>query len=189
MDAQTVTLLLQRVSKGDREALDGLIPLVYGHLRSIAANCFRGPAMAQTLQPTALVHEAFMRLLGDRGLEWRDRAHFLALSAKAMRQILADHARARRADKRGGARKRVALDAAAVPTPCAEIDLMQLNDALEELAELDARHAQMVEMRFFSGMTTEEVAEVLGVSRTTVNNDWRLIKAWLRARLEGTAAP
>jgi len=178
--------LLAALNRGDPAAAEQLLPLVYNQLRALAGGYFRDQP-PQTLEPTALVHEAFVRLIDGSGKGWADENHFLAVAALAMRQILSDHARRRRAAKRGGGWGRVTLGAAAGGAPSREVDLADLDDALTALAELDERHARIVQMRFLGGMTTEQVASVLGVSRTTVDNDWRVARAWLNARLGETS--
>ena len=177
--------LLAALNRGDSAAAEQLLPLVYNQLRALAGGYFRDQP-PQTLEPTALVHEAFVRLIDGSGKGWADESHFLAVAALAMRQILGDHARKRRAAKRGGEWQRITLGAAAGGVPSREVDLADLDDALSALAELDERHARIVQMRFLGGMTTEQVASVLGVSRTTVDNDWRVARAWLNARLGET---
>jgi RNA polymerase sigma factor (TIGR02999 family) len=190
-----VTTLLGRVAGGDRDAVDELFPVVYEQLRAMAGSFMRQQAVAHTLQPTSLVHEAYIKLLGPGGEALaagsRDRAHFLALAARAMRQILVDHARAKAADKRGGGGdgegwRRITLsDQEAGGTGATRvIDLLALEDALGELSGLDGRKAKLVELRFFGGLSGEEAAEVLGVSRATVANDWTFTRAWLARRLK-----
>jgi RNA polymerase sigma factor (TIGR02999 family) len=176
-----VTELLARVRSGEAAAQAELLPAVYGELRALAASYFRGRA-AQTLQPTALVHEAFLRLTRYDAGEVRDRSHFMAVAATAMRQILTDRARRRYAQKRGGAeRERVTLSGLAAGE--APVDLVALDDILTRLAALDERQARLVELRFYAGMTEDETAEVMGLSRRTVQNEWRKAKAWLAAEL------
>lgn len=157
---------------------------VYEPLRALAAACFRSQPPGHTLQPTALVHEVFVRIVGQRDAVWKDRAHFLAVCAKAMRGILVDHARAKGSVKRGGAeRERVPLDSALALAHEAEVDLLDLEEHLVLLADLNERQARIVECRCFSGMTIPEVAEALGVSPRTVDDDWAMARAWLSARL------
>ncbi len=178
------TQLLQAIGRGSKSAADALLPLVYDELRSIAERYFRGQPADHTLQPTALVHEAFLRLIDRTANHWKSEAHFLAVAATAMRQILVDHARSRATAKRGGKHRTLTLDEAALPqseTP--DEDLLALNDVLSQLGELDARQCRIVEMRFFGGMKVEEIAEVLGVAKTTVDNHWRAARAWLNVRL------
>lgn len=185
MDSATdATQLLNAIGQGSKSAADALLPLVYDELRSIAERYFRGQPADHTLQPTALVHEAFLRLIDRTADDWKSKAHFLAVAATAMRQILVDHARNRATAKRGGKRRPLTLDEAALPTGDApDGDILALNDALSRLGELDARQGKIVEMRFFGGMKVEEIAEVLGVAKTTVDNHWRAARAWLNVRL------
>jgi len=177
-----VTALLRRLRHGDGTAADALLPLVYGELRAIAGSYFRGSAANHTLQPTALVHELFLRLLDRTSPEFASRAHFVAVSSKAMRNILADHARKRRAAKRGGDHYRVTLTDA-LSAGAEVVDLLLLDEVLTRLSQQGERYAPVVEMRIFGGLTVAEIAEVLGVSRRTVDNDWRFAKAWLRVEL------
>jgi RNA polymerase sigma factor (TIGR02999 family) len=158
------------------------LPLVYQELRGLAGAMFRDQRANSTLQPTALVHEAFVRLIESERVDTRDRMHFRAVAASAMRQILADHARRRRALKRGGGATRVAWNEPASPGEPA-VDLVQLDDALERLARLDERQHRIVELRFFSGLEVDEVAAVLDVSTSTVEREWRAARAWLGGRL------
>lgn len=178
------TSALTDLGRGDASAVQRLLPLVYDELRALAGAFFRHQQPDHTLQPTALVHEAFFRLVDQTSVEWKDRAHFFAVAATAMRQILTDHARRRRAAKRGGHMQRITLDAAITPPTEMQIDLIVLDDALAELAGLDERRHQVVVMRFFGGLTVEEVARVLNVSKTTTEDDWRVARAWLGVRLE-----
>ncbi|MCG8405570.1 MAG: sigma-70 family RNA polymerase sigma factor [Phycisphaerales bacterium] len=185
---QTTQVLLQ-LGKGDPSAAGKLLPLVYDELRAMAEHYFRGQPTDHTLQPTALVHEAFLKLVDQTAVNWQGRAHFLAVSATAMRQILVDHARARAAAKRGGDRLQLTLDEALTPMgDSPDFDLLALNEALSQLAELDERQGRIVEMRFFGGMKVKEIAEVLGVAKTTVDNLWRAAQAWLNVRLRGESS-
>ena len=178
-----VSALLEAHRGGDPDALDRLMPVVYGELRRIAAYQLRAEREDHTLQPTALVHEAYLRLAGDRGATWQNRAHFFAVAARVMRHVLVDHARAHRRDKRGGGLIRLALDDVPEPTVAPEADIVALDDALGALAARDERKSRIVEMRYFGGLEIEEVAEVLGVSATTVRREWTLAKAWLRREI------
>lgn len=172
-----------------RELVDQLLPLVYDDLKRLAqAKMNREPGNA-TLEPTALAHETFMRLVDQSRVDWRGRSHFMAVAAQAMRRILVDHARARKRLKRGGARQRVELHADVASGGMAEVDLLELDDALEKLAELDPRQAKVVELRFFGGLSVEEVAESLAVSKRTVEGDWTMARAWLRRALAEGAEP
>ena len=178
------TRLLARVNAGDAAAADELLPVVYAQLRALAGSYFRNQAANNTLQPTALVHEAYLKLINVADRNWSDRVHFCAVAATAMRQILQDRARRRRTAKRGGDARRVPLSQVETPSGGSPIDLVALDDALERLKSLDARQARIVELRFFGGLTTEEVASVLHVSTRTVEQDWRRVRAWLSKELE-----
>jgi len=160
------------------------MPLLYNELRGLAVRQLRGKRGDHTLRPTALVHEAFLRLVHQREGALRNRAQFFALAAQAMRRVLLDHARARRAGKRGGDLERVTLDEGAVVEEPCELDVVALNAALEELHALDAGKVRLVELRFFAGLSVEEAADVLGVSPSTLAREWRLVKAWLYRRLQ-----
>ncbi len=169
------------------EAVRQLMPLVYEELRALAEKQLRSENAGHTLQPTALVHEVFMRLVEQSKVNWKGRAHFLAVSAQAMRRILVDHARTRGRAKRGGEWRRVVLGEQLVPPKLREVDSVALNDALEALATLDEQQARIVELRFFGGMSVAEVAHVLGVSKRKIEGDWTHAKAWLRAELSPEA--
>lgn len=173
------TKLLAELGNGDAAAAARLLPIVYDELRRLASHYFRRQRSDHTLQPTALVHEAFLRMIDQTRAQWKDRAHFFAVAAKAMRQILVNHAVAKNAEKRGGGRAKVALADDLAPADGNEFDAIALDDALKKLAELDERKARVVELRFFSGLSVEEVAEVLNVSVTTIEGDWRMARAWL----------
>lgn len=178
-----VTQVLTELTGGDKSAAARLLDVFYDELRALAGHCFQGMPAVHTLQPTALVHEAFVRITDRTGFEFKDRSHFFAVYATVMRRVLADHARNRRAQKRGRDWDRVALTN--IPTPAGgdEIDVLDLDEALERLAERSPRQARIVEYRFFSGMTVEEVGRVLGISRSTVEDDWRMARAWLSVQL------
>lgn len=178
-DPGEITRLLHELKRGDKEAEERLISLVYGELRRIARLHLRHESPDHSLQPTALVHEAYFRLTGTREIDWRDRAHFFAVSATIMRRILVDHARNRRASKRGDGWDPVSLDQAVLPVPERAPDLIALDQALTRLASLDERQSRIVEMRFFAGMNEEETGKALGISPRTVKRDWRIAKAWL----------
>lgn len=178
-----VTTVLIRLGLGDKEAAEKLLPLVYDHLRAQASAYFRGQGASHTLQPTALVHEAYLRLVKQDSVSWKDRAHFFAVAATAMRQILTDHARGRRVAKRGGGWKRVTLDAAVTPPSEPEIDTVVLDAALTRLAVFDERKHRVAILRFFGGLTVEEVAEIEAVSKSTVESEWRSARAWLSHEL------
>jgi RNA polymerase sigma factor (TIGR02999 family) len=180
--AKSVTALLQAWSGGDQEARDQLLPLIYAELRRRAASQLRRERHGHTLQPTALVHEAYLRLVGQK-VAWKSRAHFFALASEMMRRILVDHARGRKREKRDGAWTRVELDEAVAISERRDVDLILLDQALAELTALDPQHGRVIELRFFGGMTLEETAEVLGVSPATVKRDWSLARTWLYRRL------
>lgn len=177
------TLRLQRLATGDRAGADSLLSEVYDELRALAAAHLRRERVDHTLQPTALAHEAYLKLVGQHRVQWRDRSHFLAVAAQALRRILIDHARKRGASKRQRPVGQTGTDENA-PVVTSETDLLALDEALTRLAQLNQRQSQVIEMRFFSGMQYDEVAEVLGVSENTVKNDWRLARAWLQVALE-----
>jgi RNA polymerase sigma-70 factor (ECF subfamily) len=179
-----VTELLAAYRAGDGEAMDRLVPLVYAELRRMAARHLRRERGEHTLQPTALVHEAYLRMVDQRDAPWQDRAHFLGCAAHLMRNILVDHARRRNAAKRGKGEARVTLGAAADVAQSTDVDLVALDDALRELEAIDPRQSRMVELRFFGGLSIEETAEVLGVSSAQVRREWTVVRAWLRRELE-----
>jgi len=183
-DAPDITQLLLAWGDGHREALDRLAPLVYEDLRHLAAGYMQREPGGHALQPTALVHEAYLRLVDQRQVQWRNRAHFFGVAAQMMRRILVDHSRRRRAEKRGGAWERVTLtaDALAADAPNA-VDILALHESLERLAAFDPRQERIVELRYFGGLTIEETAEVVGASPATVAREWTVAKAWLRADL------
>jgi RNA polymerase sigma-70 factor (ECF subfamily) len=167
----------------DRQSLDSLLPIVYQELRRLAASYLRRERPRQTLQPTALVHEAYLRLMKDRPDRWQNRAHFCAIAAHSMRQILIEKARARDALKRGGGGPRVTLDESLVGGGELSVDLVALDQALERLAAIDAEQARIVELRFFGGLTVEETADALDISPATVKRHWTLARAWLAREL------
>ena len=178
-ERRETTRILSELRDGDPSAADRLMTVVYDRLRNLAGAAFRDQRADHTLQPTALVHEVFVRLVEPGRVEWNDRTHFFAVAARAMRMVLADHARRRGAAKRGGDRARVALEDFSAEGEPPLLDLVDLDAALERLNELEPRHARIVELRFLSGLTVEEVATVLELSRTTVESDWRMARAWL----------
>jgi RNA polymerase sigma factor (TIGR02999 family) len=180
-----ITQLLEEVRQGEQAALAELLPLVYGELRRLAGHYLRGERPDHTLQATALVHEAYLQLVGQTSIEWQNRAHFFSVAAKVMRHILVDHARGHRAEKRGGGGLRLSLDEAVSFYEERDLSLVALDEALGRLARLDERQARVVELRFFGGLTTEEIAEVLKVSTDAVRYDWRMAKAWLHRALHG----
>jgi RNA polymerase sigma factor (TIGR02999 family) len=183
-----ITALIARARGGQPGALDELVPLVYAELRRIAGRYMRRERPGQSLQATALVHEAYIRLLKDEDLSFENRAHFLGIAARSMRQILVEHARARDADKRGGERRRITLDEGIAAGQPADVDLMALDQALERLAAQNADHARIVELRFFGGLTNEETAAAIGVSPATVKRAWVVARAWLFRELTRTPA-
>lgn len=178
-----LTLILDRIASGNEDAIQQLVPLVYDQMRQIAASALRREAN-QGCDPTELVHEAYLRLVGNENLAWKSRSHFYGACAVVIRRILVDQARARQRLKRGGEFQQVALDQEQIVDSRSSVDLIALDDSLEELSRLSPRQAKLVELRFFGGLTEEEAAEILRVSRRTVSGDWVMAKAWLRARLE-----
>ena len=186
-DPQEVTQLLANWSHGDQASFEKLIPLVYEELRHLAHHYMEGQAPDHTLQTTALVDEAYLRLVDQNRPSFTNRSHFLAVAAKAMRQILLDHAKSRQRQKRGAGANKVELDEAALISPEQSDAILDLNDALERLAGLDSRAAQGVELRYFGGLNQDEIAEVLKVSAVTVRRDWVFSKAWLYKELHSAA--
>lgn len=180
-----VTQLLDRAQQGDPRATDELFPIVYDELRTIAARFLHDEGRAQTMQATALVHEAYIRLVGPNQTPWENRAHFFGAAAKAIRRILTDHARLRNRIKRGGGLGRATLDEALVVSTESEVDLVGLDEALTKLAAVDAQKARVVELRFFAGLTVEQAALALGISPSTVARDWQFARVWLGKELEG----
>jgi RNA polymerase sigma-70 factor (ECF subfamily) len=182
-----VTDLLRAWNHGDQQALEQLIPLVEAELRRVARAYMARERREHTLQPTALVNEAFLRLTDAKRIRWQDRAHFLGIAARLMRRVLVDHARARGSGKRGGAAQKVSLDEALLLAPEPAVDVLALDRALEALAAVDARKGRVIELRFFGGLSVEETAEVLHVSTDTVKRDWSMAKLWLLHELKGDA--
>jgi RNA polymerase sigma factor (TIGR02999 family) len=180
-----VTELLQRWSKGDQGALDALMPLVYEDLRRLASYYLKQEARAQTLQSTALVHEVYLRLCGQQDPEWQGRAHFFAVAAKMIRRILVDHARQKSAAKRGGNIQSDDLETALTIPVQANVDTLLLDEALNELATFDPRKSQVVEMRFFGGLSAKDIATVLDTTEATVRRDWNIARGWLYRRMLG----
>jgi RNA polymerase sigma-70 factor, ECF subfamily len=181
---QSVTDLLQAWASGNERAFDNLLPLVYDELRRQARRYMRAQPEGHTLQTTALVHETYLRLVGRPPVRWQGRAHFLGVAAKAMRSILVDHARARSAAKRGASARMITFnEATGVAAPQASVDVLALDEALARLAELDPRKSQLVELRYFGGLSIDEAAAVLGVSPATVKREWTTARAWLRREL------
>ena len=184
-----VTELLLRWSAGDDSALDALMPLVYEDLRRLASYYLSQEARAQTLQSTALVHEVYLRLCGQQDPEWQGRTHFFAVAAKMIRRILVDHARQKSAVKRGGMVHPQPLDEAVTIPVHAGIDTLLLDQSLKELAVFDSRKSQVVEMRFFGGLSAKDIATLLDTSEATVRRDWNIARAWLYRRMQGETIP
>ena len=182
-----VTQLLSRWSAGDRAALDSLVPAVYRELRRMAARYLRRERSQHTLQPTALVHEAFLKLVGQRDVRWQNRAHFFGVAAQLMRRVLVDYARERAAGKRGGGVGRLPLEDALAIGASNQIDIIAVDDALNRLAIVDPDQVRLVELRFFGGLTIEETAEVLGWSSGSVKREWTVARAWLQREISGAA--
>jgi RNA polymerase sigma factor (TIGR02999 family) len=182
-----VTQLLVRWRGGDREAFDALIPLVYDELRRIAQRYLNAERPEHTLQSTALVNEAYMRMVAQDLPQWQNRAHFFSVAAQIMRQILVDHARNRRASKRGGNVCKLALDDAGEQPQQRDLDIIALDDALKTLAEMDPQQSRVVELKFFAGLSIEDTSEVLGISPSTVKRDWNTARVWLYRELDRTS--
>jgi len=179
------TQLLEQVTAGSKEAADRLLPLVYDELRALAESYLSRERGGHTFQPTALVNELYLKLIDQREVNWKSKSHFFAIGARIMRRILVDRARHNQRQKRGGQALRIELREEVALSPELDDDVLAVNDVLEKLAELDERQASIVEMRFFGGLTVEEVAEALGVSKRTVESDWTMVRAWLRKELAG----
>lgn len=188
--APDVTQLLAQWSSGDEAALERLLPLVYGELRRLASAYLRRERSNHTLQSTALVHEAFMRMVHQHDVQWKNRAHFFAIAAQMIRRILVDYARSQHAEKRGSGAVKLALDEAmAVPQAAAnDVDLLGLNDALDKLAAMDERQSRIVELRFFAGLSIEETAEVMSLSPASIKREWSTARAWLFREMTRNAA-
>jgi len=182
-----VTELLARWSHGEEAAREKLVPLVYDELRRVARRCLAGQPQDQTLQSTALVHEAYLRLVGRSEVHWQNRVHFFAVAARLMRGILVDHARMRHAAKRGGSNLTLTLDDALAPPKQRELDLVALDDALNALATLDPKQGQLVELRFFAGLSIEDTSRVMGLSPATVKREWATARAWLYGEMNREA--
>jgi RNA polymerase sigma factor (TIGR02999 family) len=187
-DKTSITQWLIAWSDGRQEALDHLMPLVYDDLKRQALRYMQRESPGHALQPTALVHEAYLRLIDQRHVRWRNRAHFFGVAAGMMRRILVDQARLRRAEKRGGEWERVTLVGDEPAGAATDVDVLALHESLERLASFDPRQEQIVELRYFGGLTIPEVAEVVGISEATVVREWTVAKAWLRADLSGRIA-
>jgi len=186
LDPKTVTEVLNELAKGDERALDRLLPVVYRELKRLAAGYLRSERAEHTLQPTALAHEAYLRLVGREEIQWQNRAHFLGVAARAMREILVDHARRRKALKRGGGQALTLYDEALPVAGGRPVAFDDLDQALVDLARLSERQAKVVELRYFGGLTIEETGEVLGISPVTVKRDWATARAWLYRELTGS---
>lgn len=181
-ETREVTRLLQNLNEGKSEAVEELIPLVYAELRRLAAHYLKSERDGHTLQPTALVHEAFLKLV-EQETPWQNRGHFFAMAANLMRRILVDYARSYKAEKRGGGAEKISLDDAFVFVKEKPAEMIALDEALIELAKVDKRRSQVVELRFFGGLSNEEIAQVLDVHVNTVLRDWNLARAWLRTQI------
>lgn len=182
---RNLTELLVQWRNGDRSALDEMTPVVYEELRRLARHFLAAERNDHTLQPTALVHEAYLRLVGQHAVDWRNRAHFLAMAATMMRRILINHAEAHKAAKREGSVEMVTLDEAFASHTDPRVDLLHLNTTLERLSEMDEQQGRVVELRYFGGLTVEETAEVLGISPATVKREWSTARLWLMQQMEG----
>jgi RNA polymerase sigma factor (TIGR02999 family) len=180
-----VTRILQSMETGDAKAAGELLPLVYGELRKLAASKMAHETPNQTLQPTALVHEAWLRLTGNENVKWNGRAHFFGAAAEAMRRILIDNARRKGARRHGGGQQRVDVDEIDIAAPGKDNELLAINDALEEFAKIDQQKAELVKLRYFVGLTNEEAAEILGVSAPTARRWWNYARAWLFQKVQG----
>ena len=178
-----VTQLLNKAQSGDRDSLDRLLPVIYDELRRVAANQLQRERSEHTLQPTALVHEAYLRLLEQREVNWQNRAHFFSIAAETMRRILVNYAVQRNAQKRGLGAARLSLEEALSFSDEKDFDVVALDDALKQLAVYDELQARVVELRFFGGLTIEETADALAISDSTVKREWRMAKAWLKTKL------
>ena len=185
--SEEITRLLSRFRQGDAEAADRLLPVVYDSLRQLARSRLRGERSDHTLQPTALVHEAFLDLFGNEKFDWQDRLHFFVVASNQMRRLLVDYARAKQAGKRDGDRQRVELDEVAIYTPPLDLDVLALDEALTQLAAYHPRAAQVVELKYFGGMTEKEAAEALEISISTLKREWEFARAWLFKRLKPTS--
>jgi len=181
----SITVLLDRWGRGDREALEELLPIVYDELRRLAAGYLRRESPDSTLQPTALVHEVYLRLVYQRRIEFHNRSHFFGAAAQIIRRVLVDRAREKQAAKRGGNADRVALDDALAVSVPVDIDMIALDTALSDLSGFDAQKAKVVELRYFVGLSIPETAEILGLSPTTIKREWSIARAWLYERLAG----
>lgn len=182
--SESVTQLLIEISNGDREAVDLLLPVIYDELRKLAANYLRRERPDHTLQPTALVHEAYLRLVDQTRVNWQNRAHFFGIAAQIMRRLLVDHARRHNAEKRGHDFQKLSLDENIDRAVERSTELIALDDALKALAAFDPQKARVVELRYFGGLSVEETADVMGVTATTIKRHWRFAKAWLHGEMQ-----
>ncbi|MGC1786618.1 MAG: sigma-70 family RNA polymerase sigma factor [Terriglobales bacterium] len=185
-DVEDVTILLAELKNGNKEAASKLIPLVYDELRRLAGSYMRHERSNHTLQATALVHEAYLKLVKQRSIDWQSQAHFFGVAAQVMRRILLDHARGHLREKRGRGERTVPIEEALVFAPEQSLELVKLDQALERLTKLDPRQGKIVELRFFGGLTVEQTAELLGISPKTVKREWSMAKAWLHGDLKAT---
>ncbi len=187
MSAEKVDVaeVLAAITGGQQDAAEQLMPLVYDELHHVAERLLRHESRGHTLQPTALVNEAYLRLIGQTKVDWQGKTHFFAIGARMMRRILVDHARRKKSQKRGGRLHRIALSDDLCVSNSSDEDVLAIEEALEKLETLDPRQAKIVELRFYGGLSVEEVAEVLGVSKRTVESDWTMVRAWLRRELSG----
>ena len=183
--AENVTQLLVKWSEGDEKALEDLMPLVYNELRRLAGNYLRRERQNHTLQPTALVNEAYVKLVDQKNARWQNRSQFYGVAAQLMRRILVDHARQHQAAKRGGTnQQRLSITSAHAIVAAPEVDVLAVHGALEELKQFDPQQERIVELRFFGGLSIEETAKVMGLGHATVERDWKMARAWLRQKLE-----
>ena len=189
MPSHQITELLVRWTNGESNARDELVPLIYGELRRLARHCLMQQRPDHTLESAALVHEAYLRLVGHSSVRWDDRVHFFAVAAQLMRRILVDHARRKAATKRGGTRVTITLIEDLAPAKERALDVIALDDALQELSRLNQQHGRVIELRFFAGLSIEETAQVLGISPATVKRDWAVARAWLYRELARTTHP
>lgn len=178
-----ITRLLHAAAKGDRCDTDALMAAIYEDLRRLAESHMRGERRDHTLQPTALAHEAYIKLIGQHSVDWKDRSHFFSVASRLIRRILVDHAREKHAQKRGGGASRIAMEDHDITAPERDVDLLALDEALTMLAEIHPRQAEIVELRYFGGLTIDEIAELLGVGKRSVDRDWSIAKAWLYCQL------
>lgn len=184
MPAESVTQLLVKWGEGDASSLEKLMPLVYEELRRLANNYLRRERQNHTLQPTALVNEAYLKLVDQKNAHWQNRAQFYGVAAQLMRRILVDHARQHHAEKRGSKQQRLSITSAQAIAQTPEVDVLAVHEALEELKQFDPQQERIVELRFFGGLSIDETAKVLGLGHATVERDWKMARAWLRQKLE-----